>query len=489
MDQEEKRPEETADETTPDRDLEPDAEPDPDMDPDEGSNVDPDVDVEIVAVEEEEAEPASPPPDVPVVEADRIRSLDVLRGVAILGILLVNMWTFALPFPASLNPKFLGLDQGLDRVAYVIVYMLAYTKTMPIFSMLFGAGIVLFTMRVEARGGKSGRRWFSRQFWLWLIGLLHGYLLWNGDILLPYAVVGLILYRFRRFKVRTLIILAVICVILPKLGMYGLGEGMKYVRDGALEGQEAIAAGEEPTAQQEQFIEIWNENSHSWNPDAEQFAEIQETMQGGYGGILERNAGELVVLHLFLYPLFANWSIGAYMMLGMALFKTGVFQAQRSTRFYAVMLAICYGVGLPIAWASMNYLDANFDDMILLMQGSMSVGELAGASVALGHIALIVLAVKLGWLKWLQAKLAAAGRMAFTNYLTQTIICVTIFYGYGFGLWGELDRASLLGVTVAIWLVQLAWSPWWLARFRYGPAEWLWRSLTYRKRQPMRRAA
>jgi len=436
-----------------------------------------------------EEPPPPPPPDKPVLETARIHSLDVLRGVAILGILLVNMWTFALPFPAALNPHLEGFDQGTDSIAYALVHMLAYSKTMPIFGMLFGAGIILFTQRVEARGGRSGRRWFARQWWLWLIGLAHGYLVWNGDILVAYAVVGLTLYRFRRFRVRTLVILAVIFMLIPKVGMFGLGEAMKMVRDGAIEAQAAQEAGEEPTAQQEQFLEIWTQNTASWDPNPEQFEETAAVMRGGYVGIFKHSGYELLILHLIMYPLLANWSIAAYMMLGMALFKAGVLQGRRSNRYYVVMAATGYGVGLTGAWLGMRYLSANFGDMIALMQGGMSAAELAGAMVAFGHIALVMLAVRHNWCGWLEVRLAAAGRMAFTNYLAQTVIGVTLFYGYGFGFYGTFSRTALLGVTVGVWVLQLAWSPWWLARFRFGPAEWLWRTLTYGKGQRLRREA
>jgi uncharacterized protein len=365
--------------------------------------------------------------------------------------------------------------------------MVGYSKMFPIFSMLFGAGIILFTGRVEARGGHSGRRWFARQWWLWVIGLLHGYLLWNGDILVPYAVVGLILYRLRRLKPRTLVILGIVVMLLPKLTMVGLGEGLKYVRDGALEAEAAELAGEEPTEQQEQFREIWTENSAIWDPTPEDFAEKAAVMRGGYAGIFKDQGTELLMLHLIMYPFFANWGIGGLMLLGMALFKLGVLTAERTDRFYATMALVCYGVGLPVAWLGLRFADAHFTDIIRMMQGGNLLQEFGGPLVALGHVALVMLAVRRGWLGWLQTRLAAAGRMAFTNYLAQTVIGVVIFYGYGFGLYGSMSRLGLFGVMLAVWVVQLLWSPWWLARYRFGPAEWLWRSLTYRKRQPMRR--
>lgn len=429
-----------------------------------------------------------PPPDVPVPGDERIGSLDLLRGVAVLGILMVNVWTFALPFPAALDPNLPGFDQGADRAAYALVGMVFYNKMMPIFSMLFGAGIVLFTSRVEARGGRSGRRWFARQFWLWVIGLLHGYLLWNGDILVPYAVAGLILYRFRRLRPRALVVLAVVALLVPKLGMYGLGEFMGAVRGTADEARVRQEAGEELTSRQEQFLEIWEESGAAWSPTAEGMAEIAADMRGGYGGIFRRSGGELLMMHLVFYPLGAGWGIAGLMLLGMALFKTGVLTGARSDRFYAAMAALGYGVGLPGTWLGLRYLDAHFADMVRMLQAGFLLTDTFGTVVALGHVGLIVLAARRRWLPRLQARLAAAGRMAFTNYLAQTVLGVTAFYGYGFGLFGQVGRAEQLVFVLAVWILQLLWSPWWLARYRFGPAEWLWRTLTYGRGQALRRA-
>lgn len=433
--------------------------------------------------------PPPPPPDVPVLAAERIRSLDVLRGVAVLGILMVNVWTFAMPFPAAMNPDLPGYDQGADRAAWWLVGLVFYHKMMPVFSMLFGAGIVLFTSRVEARGGRSGRRWFARQGWLWVIGLLHGYLLWNGDILLPYAVAGLILYRLRRLRPRTLVVLAVVAMLLPKAGMYGLGELLGRVRDTAVEAQALQESGQDLTGQQARFLEIWRESAGQWDPGAEELEEIAAVMRGGYGGIFRRAGGELLMMHLVFYPLGAGWGIAGLMLLGMALYKSGVLTAARSDRFYAWLAIVGYGVGLPGTWLGLREMGAHFGDLVRVLQGGFILTEAFGPVVALGHIGLVMLAVRRGWLARLQARLAAAGRLAFTNYLAQTVIGVLVFYGYGLGLYGQVGRAEQLLVVLGVWLLQLWWSPRWLARYRFGPAEWLWRSLTYGRRQALRRDA
>ena len=430
---------------------------------------------------------APPPPDVPVRGGERLGSLDLLRGCAVLGIFMVNVWTFAFPFPAALDPRLVGFASTADRAVHALVVMLFYSKTMPIFAMLFGAGLVLFTTRVEARGGRSGRRWFARQRWLLVIGLAHAYLLWAGDILVPYAVAGLLLYRLRRLRPRVLATLAVAALLLPKLGMVGLGELTAYVRDTAVAAQAAEAAGEELTRQQEQFLEIWTDTGADWRPDAAQLAADAAVMRGGYGGIFARQARELLMMHFVLYPLLAGWGIAGLMLLGMALFKARVLSGGRGDRFYVVMAAVCYGVGLPATAAALRLWNTAFGDFVTMIRAGLPLADAAGTAVALGHVAAIVLAWRRGLLAGLQRRLAAAGRMAFTNYLAQTLVGVAVFYGYGLGQFARWNRVEQLLLVLAVWALQLAWSPWWLARFRYGPAEWAWRSLTYGRRQPLRR--
>jgi len=167
--------------------------------------------------------------------------------------------------------------------------------------------------------------------------------------------------------------------------------------------------------------------------------------------------------------------------------KLGVFAGRRSGRFYALMALACYAVGLPPTILGGLDLWSSGFDQIRGMQIGTSLILLGTVPVALGHAAVLLLVVKSGALSWLTDRLAAVGRMALTNYLAQSLLCAGLFYGYGFGLWGTMDRAGLWGVVAAIWALQLAWSVWWLRRFRFGPAEWAWRSLTYWRAQPMRR--
>jgi len=431
---------------------------------------------------------AHTPPPTPVTRTDRIEVLDLLRGFAVLGILLVNIWAYGLPFPASLNPRLVGFDTFGDRIVHGFVYMVALTKTMPIFSMLFGAGIVLFAQRLEARGRKPAGFFVRRQLWLLVFGLVHAYLLWNGDILVPYAVIGLILYRLRRRRPRTLLILAVLVILVGKGAAQLGGFFMEKMQVEGQAAEVALAAGEELDEGQERMLEMWRKQDpdQQWNPSAEEIDELKATMHGGYLEILTHHAPETAAMHFTMYPALVGWNIAGYMLLGMMLFKMGVLIGERSAGFYVRMAAICYGIGVPLALYGLWFFDTHTESFVPIMTIGIPIVDISGPLVALGHIALLNLVWRRGWRGDFATRLRAAGRMAFTNYIAQTLICTTLFHGWGFGLWGALNRLELLGVVVAIWALQLWWSPVWLSRYRFGPLEWVWRSLTYRSRQPMR---
>jgi uncharacterized protein len=177
---------------------------------------------------------------------------------------------------------------------------------------------------------------------------------------------------------------------------------------------------------------------------------------------------------------------GGRMLLGMGLMKLGVFAAERSRSFYTWMTALGYGIGLPLMIFDATELIRHEFKSDYILQGGIFYNAFGSIVVALGHVGLIMLIVQSGALTWLTRRLAAVGRMALSNYLTHSIVCTTLFYGYGFGFFGQINRTGLAAIVLTIWLVQLWISPIWLKHFRFGPAEWLWRSLTYWRIQPMK---
>jgi uncharacterized protein len=451
------------------------------------------IDAEAIQLPESAIQPAvdisAPrPKPLPVTAAERVASVDVLRGVALLGILAINIVVFAWPEAASADPHRGAGFTGMDRAVWVFNHLFFEYKMMTIFSMLFGAGLVLMGDRADARGAPLAWTYYRRVFWLLVLGALHGYFLWFGDVLFFYAECGLILYPFRRRSAPTLIIVG----ILAMLVLVGVGAtihaGLHFLETTSTIAQSARHVGERPTKFQAWIDELWTQTvlpeiEKSPDKKAEAFAKNIETFRGSYAGIVRHNFKEVIEAQTFGFVLFTAWVIGGRMLLGMGLMKMGAFAAKRSWRFYVWMVALGYGLGLPLVGYDTYALIQNDFGYKTFLPSQYLFNYLGSVVVALGHVGVVMLICKAAAIPWLTRRLAAVGRMALTNYLMQSVICTTLFYGWGFG---TLNRTALAGIVLAIWVFQLLISPLWLRFFRFGPAEWLWRSLTYWRWQSMR---
>jgi uncharacterized protein len=427
-----------------------------------------------------EPQPAAPPVRFdPVAEGERVVAVDTLRGVALLGILAMNVYAFAMPLAAYANPKVYGGDRGLDLVTWFATHVLFDQKFMTIFSMLFGAGLVLMAVRAEARGARFAGTYYRRLLWLIVIGMLHAYLLWVGDILFAYAICGLMLYPMRKLKPRTLLVVGSALLVIGMAASTALGLLIGWVRDTAVAAQQVLDAGEDPTAFQSEMLREWNEMRLELEPSEEQIAADLEAHRGGWAGIVVYRAPTVVEFQTIMMLFFTFWRAGGLMLVGMALMKLGVFSAARSTPFYTRLLAVGYGAGLPLVVLSAWVIHDHDFDAVFVFQGAGLINYVASILVALGHVSLVMLVCRSGALPALRGRLAAVGRTALSNYLLHSVVMTTVFYGYGLGLYGRFGRFGQMGLVLAVWLLQLAVSPVWLRRFRYGPAEWLWRSLTY----------
>jgi uncharacterized protein len=412
----------------------------------------------------------------PVRPGERIASIDVLRGVALLGILSINIWGFALPYVVFNDPSAAGGWDAVNRGVWMVFHLLAEQKMMSLFSMLFGAGLIVMVRRSDARNTSLLGIYYRRIAWLLVFGLLHAYLLWTGDILVPYALCGLVLYPFRRLRPRTQIILGLLVFFSQVAMTAGLGLLLLNLRE---------ATGPDNDRGPDELRELRQTLEDNLFPPRDIEKQIDEHREG-YVPQFWRRASDNINVETGEFLLWAGPRAGGLMLVGMALMQLGVFAATRSYRFYVRLMLAGYGLGLPlVAYGIYDMMTHDFDFLRQdLISGHFNyVGSLL---VALGHVGLVMLICKAGLLSWLTSRLAAVGRMALSNYLMQTIVCTTLFEGWGFGLFGRLDRLELLGVVASIWLVQLVISPWWLRRFRFGPMEWLWRSLTYGRVYPLR---
>ncbi len=406
----------------------------------------------------------SAPAAGPVTKAERIGSIDVLRGFALLGILIVNMAGFARVPSAYLNPASGGAFEGLDMWIWSAIYLFADTKFISIFSMLFGSGIAMMSDRAADRGLAGGRLHYRRQFWLLVIGLAHAYLIWHGDILVAYALCGFILYPLRRLCPRRLLWIGgcAVAFVVPFWALAGMS--IPYWPEA-----DRMAAAAE------------------WAPPREVLDAEIAAFRGSWTDQLPVRAPIAFALQTAAFLGLFVWRAGGLMLIGMALYRLGVLAATRSAAFYRRMAVLGIAAGLPLSAAGVAYkLHHGFAWEKAMFQGALF--NYAGSiGVFLGYVGLVMLAVRSGRFPALRKRLAAVGRMALTNYIAQSLICTFIFYGHGLGLFGRVSAAGQVGIAVAIWALQLAWSPWWLQHFRFGPLEWLWRTASYMTWQPMKK--
>ena len=401
----------------------------------------------------------------PVPGKARIDSIDVLRGFALLGILVMNVQLFAMPDAAYYNPTAYGDLEGANLYVWLGGRLLADQKFMTIFSMLFGAGIVLMTARAEVRGN-APRVHYRRMGWLAVIGLLHAHLLWFGDILFLYAVCGMLVYPFRGRSPGWLLAAGTATVAVASAIFAGLQASLPYWPEDALA---EVTVG-------------------AWQPTREIIDNALTTYRGGWLEQLPVRSAAALGFETFMLAIWGGWRAGGLMLIGMALYKLDVFSARRSRRFYGALVAAALVAGIPVeAYGVALDFELGWALDWSLLQGRQF-NYWPSIAVALGYVGLVMLACRTAALRRATRPFAAVGQTALSNYLLQTLICTTIFYGHGLGLYGSVDRLGQLGIIAGVWAVQLIASPLWLRRYRFGPAEWAWRSLTYGERPPFRRA-
>ncbi len=403
----------------------------------------------------------SQPKTLPVAPKKRIVALDFLRGFALLGILIMNIQT-AMPDAAYFNPTAYGDLTGLNLGVWLSSHIMADSKFMAIFSMLYGAGVVLITSKVEAKGESAAGLHYKRTFWLLVIGLIHAYFIWHGDILVTYALVAFVIYFFRNLSPRWLIIWGVVALSMSTILMVFTAVSMPFMP------AETIA-----------------DFQADWQPTSDQIAAEVAAYQGGWLSQMAYRASSAFELQTVGFIFFGLWRAGGLMLIGMALFKLGVLTAQRSQAFYLKLLLVGFGLGYPlIIWGVFNNFANGWTVEYSRFIGSQF-NYWGSVGVSLGYVALIMLIAQSGRFERAIKPFAAVGRTALSNYLLQSILFTFILYGHGLGLFGQIERTGQLLLVLAIWAFQLAISPIWLRYYRFGPAE-LWRSLTYGRLQPMR---
>lgn len=422
----------------------------------------------------------------PVSTSERSHVMDALRGFAVLGILAMNIGGFAFRGADFFNPTIGGFE-GADRAVWLYCRFIFDMKMQSLFSMLFGAGVVVLGARATATGRSLTPLFLRRIGLLAVFGILHAYLLWFGDILWTYALCGLAIYPLRKLPTGWILGLGIGLFLFGAATTAVTGYGFEFVKDTAHEAQAALDSGGTPTELQQGMLEAWRDLSEGFIPDAEAIAAEEAAHRGGYLDVVKHRAPEALTFQIGPpFWIMSLWRFSGYMLIGLAMMRLGVFTGKLSSRAYGVMSLIGYGVGLPVTWFGVQQAISEQFDFIRTFQTCWHWNYLASLPVAFGHVGACMLIFRSPWVRELTNVLAAAGRMALTNYLMQSLICAVIFFGWGFDQWMRLSRTEVAAVVLAIWALQLSWSSWWLSYFRFGPAEWLWRSLTYLRPQPWR---
>ena len=413
----------------------------------------------------------------------RIESLDFIRGCALFGILLMNIVGMGLG-PAYDNPTIQGGATGINLQTWYFFNVGFEGTQRALFSILFGAGVVLFSSRAEASGrADHADLYFRRQLWLIAFGLFNAWiLLWLGDILFYYGITALFLYAFRKLPARSLLIVGLIAFALGAAWSAKEAQDKLEIYRPAQAAQKVPAA--ERTAEQKKAIEAWEEQRIA-GPPPPAIQAMKKGMLGGYFSAQRTLAPFIAHFESWnLYRFFTDFF--GMMMIGMALFKFGVLTLEARTRTYLAMALAGYAIGLP-----MNIYEAN----LIMGNGFSSLGYAEGLitydfsrlALTMGHLGLILLFLRSGVLSWLRQAMAAVGRMALTNYLTHSVVALIVFVFLGY--WGAFERHQLYYIVLSIWVAQLIVSPIWLKHFHFGPVEWLWRYLTYLKAPPFRKGS
>lgn len=416
--------------------------------------------------------PTFPPPP----SAARLRTLDRMRGLAVMGILLMNVVAFSMPEAAYFNPRAWGGESPADLAVWALAFLFVDGKMRGLFALLFGAGMVLMLERTEADPAAARTRQLARSLWLGLFGLAHYLLLWWGDILALYAVVGLLALPLADRSPAALAKLALLAFALHFLILLSLVLGIHQA--------EGLAAA--PGAPAERIASFGRLLDSIGRPGSAALMQDVALHRGPWSALVAdkaRHIGEWMSSALH----YSTFDTLGFMLLGMAMLKSGFLTGAWPRTRYRALALLGFAAGLPpmaalafLAWTS-GFAPVPTFDIVFAWSFPFRV------PLAIALAALAILSAGGERAGGFAARVEAVGRLSLSNYLGTSLLMTGLFYGWGFGLFGHLSRAQAYALVPAVWALMLLWSPPWVGRFRHGPMEWLWRSLTRLRPQPMRR--
>ncbi len=413
----------------------------------------------------------------------RIHELDVLRGLAVLGIFWVNIIVFSLPSGVYSYPTLFSHGNDLNIAVWAFNDIFVEGTMRGLFSMLFGASAMIFLDESRTSGPdlRVVDRFYRRNILLIIFGMLHAYvLLWPYDVLYVYGLLGMFLFPLRKLSARTLLIMGCTLLILADIPFTST----------APQHPDRLAS-----------LSVTDDAQTKADPreTAERDARIRERLlpnireeirfrQADYATIFTTQIPDVIAQESSVIYTTNFFDMGGMMLVGIALFRFGVLSGRRSTRFY---------IGLAIFGYLVGVLSRGVPLFNILSHANVSFGmppfdgidyTFSRLPLALAHASVIMLLCRVRWLRWFTKLLAPIGRMALTSYILQTAISIFIFYGFGLGMFGRFERYELIYFCLGMWVFHSVFSLMWLSYFQQGPLEWIWRSLIYAKRQPFRKA-
>jgi uncharacterized protein len=455
----------------------------------------------------------------------RFKTLDVIRGIALLGILLISIWEFG-GFSKNEETRLRLLGKGWNYHSVAAILILFEGKMRALFALVFGAGMVLYMQKPNPSAIVTTQElYIRRQLWLIGFGLLNAIvLLWPSDMLFQLGVVGILLFPFFRLSKKSLLVIAILFTLVYCGKQYwnyaddqtsyakfkaitALEE--KFKKDSAAAHKKDSLAGKSKVEMAKQdslrkkrdtLNTIQKNDKSNWEGivkglkyDSTKSAEKEENkaMRSSYNKVWNHLLGRSQYKEAaWLYKV-GVWDLGSMMLLGMALFGFGFFGKEFSSGKYWLIAVLGITIGLLLACWRLDLNHAKLVDYVKYINKKAippnQFFPIERAALAVGYASLIMLLIRIKLMNWLWDALAATGKMAFTNYLMQTIICTLFFYGYAFGYYGRLSLAELYFFVAEVWLVQIIYSVFWLRYFEYGPLEWVWRCLVHGKKLPIKK--
>lgn len=401
--------------------------------------------------------------------------LDVLRGFAVMGILTMNITAFAMPQNAYLNPITFGSTNPSDIATWIGNFIIFDGKMRGLFSLLFGASMMLIIMRADEKGESSAKIHYNRMIWLILFGIIHFAFIWYGDILFLYGVMGCLAYMMHHLDAKHLLKWGIGIFLAMTFIITAIYSGILY--------QKYMAEQDGATASEiSQYQDFLHEFSLSSDNSLKEIA----AYEGSYGDAVRHRVTQEWSIPIF--GLFIGFTeTFPFMLIGMALLKNGFLLGQSPPHIYkrSIIWLLLPGAIL-YALLSVLIVKTGFD-LGIAFNASQAWSAIARLMMTVGYAALAIIIIDNASHNSLIIRIGAAGRMAFSNYIGTSVVMAFIFYGYGFGMFGNVSRAGLIPYVIGAWIVMLLWSKPWLMRFQYGPLEWLWRSLSRRQLQKFTR--